>query len=211
MRSQHIWPGGSAIIPDATTNYQLWCIIKDRATFSLDTDSTYDGEPARSSGRKHGLRAGSARLLANVAEWQRRRAVMQEMAMMTDRELSDIGLSRADLATVFDPTFAANRARGRGLHCLLTEVDHSVSGGGTCNAFRPFAPIGCRRMRVVHGPSWRPASNLSPQRRWAARTLRAWFCSSPARMTVAPGARFSASWRAMRHSGRARMLASTRS
>ena len=33
--------------------------------------------------------------------------------MMTDRELSDIGLSRADLGRIFDPTFAANRARGR--------------------------------------------------------------------------------------------------
>jgi uncharacterized protein YjiS (DUF1127 family) len=37
---------------------------------------------------------------------------MQEMAMMTDRELSDIGLSRSDLSRVFDPTFAADRARG---------------------------------------------------------------------------------------------------
>jgi uncharacterized protein YjiS (DUF1127 family) len=33
-----------------------------------------------------------AGLGANVAEWQRRRAVTQERAMMTDRELSDIGL-----------------------------------------------------------------------------------------------------------------------
>ena len=38
---------------------------------------------------------------------------MQEMAMMTDRELSDIGLSRTDLARVFDPTFAASRACGQ--------------------------------------------------------------------------------------------------
>ena len=34
--------------------------------------------------------------------------------MMTDRELSDIGLSRAGPATVFDPAFAANRTCGRG-------------------------------------------------------------------------------------------------
>ena len=31
---------------------------------------------------------------------------------MTDRELSDIGLSRSDLARVFDPAFAAARDRG---------------------------------------------------------------------------------------------------
>jgi uncharacterized protein YjiS (DUF1127 family) len=35
------------------------------------------------------------------------------MAMMTDHELSDIGLSRADLARVFDPAFAADHTRGR--------------------------------------------------------------------------------------------------
>jgi uncharacterized protein YjiS (DUF1127 family) len=52
-------------------------------------------------------------LLIRIAEWQRRRAVMQEMAMMTDHELSDIGLSRADLARVFDPAFAADHTRGR--------------------------------------------------------------------------------------------------
>ena len=37
---------------------------------------------------------------------------MQEMSLMTDRELSDIGLSRSDLARVFDPAFAAARDRG---------------------------------------------------------------------------------------------------
>ena len=38
---------------------------------------------------------------------------MQELAMMTDRELSDIGLSRSDLSRVFDPGFAVEHARGR--------------------------------------------------------------------------------------------------
>jgi uncharacterized protein YjiS (DUF1127 family) len=34
---------------------------------------------------------------------------MQEMAMMTDRELSDIGLTRSDITRVFGPAFAASR------------------------------------------------------------------------------------------------------
>jgi hypothetical protein len=38
------------------------------------------------------------------------------MAMMTDRELSDIGLSRSDVARVGSPTFAANHAGDR--HCI---------------------------------------------------------------------------------------------
>jgi uncharacterized protein YjiS (DUF1127 family) len=53
------------------------------------------------------------RLLAKFAEWRHRRAVMQEVAMMTDRELSDIGLTRSDIARVFDPAFAASRWVGQ--------------------------------------------------------------------------------------------------
>ena len=50
------------------------------------------------------------RLLAKFAEWRHRRPVMQEMAMMTDRELiSDIGFTRSEITRVFDPTFAASR------------------------------------------------------------------------------------------------------
>jgi uncharacterized protein YjiS (DUF1127 family) len=63
--------------------------------------------------RAHRIRAWIARVLVTAVEWQRRRAIIQEMAMMTDRELSDIGLSRCDLSRVFDPIFAADRARGR--------------------------------------------------------------------------------------------------
>jgi uncharacterized protein YjiS (DUF1127 family) len=35
------------------------------------------------------------------------------MQTMSDRELSDIGLSRGDLARVFDPAFAADYSRAR--------------------------------------------------------------------------------------------------
>ena len=91
---------------------------KDQFSFSLGQltyiDSTYDDEFARAWQRKSDAWPdGSAAWWPEISEWQRQRAVMQEMAMMTDRELSDIGLSRADLARVFDPTFAANHARGR--------------------------------------------------------------------------------------------------
>jgi uncharacterized protein YjiS (DUF1127 family) len=93
--------------------------VDDQFGFSLGDltyiDSTYDDEAASTIVRVHTHRFAHwfSRLLPNVAEWQRRRAVMQEMAMMTDRELSDIGLSRADIARIFDPSFAASRARGR--------------------------------------------------------------------------------------------------
>ena len=89
----------------------------DHFAFSLGEltyiDSTYDGESTDSiaKARKHGVARWFGRLLEHAAEWRRRRATMQEMAMMSDRELSDIGLSRADLGRVFDPAFAATRAR----------------------------------------------------------------------------------------------------
>lgn len=94
-------------------------IAKGQFGYSLGNlsyiDSTYDSGSTASvtAARKHRVAEWFGQLLAKIAEWQRRRAVMQEMAMMTDRELSDIGLSRVDLAHVFDPTFAADRARGR--------------------------------------------------------------------------------------------------
>lgn len=94
-------------------------IAKDQFGFSLGNltyiNSAYDDDAPGSiaAAQKHAVREWVSRLLIRIAEWQRRRAVMQEMAMMTDHELSDIGLSRADLARVFDPAFAADHTRGR--------------------------------------------------------------------------------------------------
>ena len=43
--------------------------------------------------------------LQALAELSRRRAVIDELRMLTDRELADIGLNRADVGRVFDPRF----------------------------------------------------------------------------------------------------------
>ena len=94
-------------------------IAKDQLGFSLGEltyiDPTYDDEstPSVVAAQTRWVAGWFSHLVAKIVEWQHRRAVMQEMAMMSDRELSDIGLSRSDLARVFDPTFAANHARGR--------------------------------------------------------------------------------------------------
>ena len=45
--------------------------------------------------------------MQGLAEWSRRRAVIDELRMLSDRELADIGLSRADVGRVFDPRFHA--------------------------------------------------------------------------------------------------------
>lgn len=44
-----------------------------------------------------------------VEAYRERRAVLNELSQLSDRELDDIGLSRAHLHRVFDPEFARDR------------------------------------------------------------------------------------------------------
>ena len=57
-------------------------------------------------------------LFARAAAWLRRqherRAVVEELSMLTDRELADIGLARSDVPHVFDRAFAELRDEQRG-------------------------------------------------------------------------------------------------
>jgi uncharacterized protein YjiS (DUF1127 family) len=91
-------------------------ITNDHFDFSLGNlsyiNSAYDEPYAAAKPLDHRISVWVTRLGSMFREWQHRRAVMQEMSLMTDRELSDIGLSRSDLARVFDPAFAAARDRG---------------------------------------------------------------------------------------------------
>jgi uncharacterized protein YjiS (DUF1127 family) len=91
---------------------------KDQFSFSLGNVSyigpAYEDAQAPSvKPRQSGGRPWFAAFVAAVSAWRQRQSVLQEMQLMTDRELSDIGLSRADLGRVFEPTFAADHARGR--------------------------------------------------------------------------------------------------
>src|SRR6185437_17166735 len=91
---------------------------RDQFSFSLGNVSyigpAYEDAQAPSvKPRPRGVGQWFAAFGAAVGAWRQRHAVLQEMQLMTDRELSDIGLSRADLTRVFEPTFAADHARGR--------------------------------------------------------------------------------------------------
>ena len=59
--------------------------------------------------RPSGLRSLIAGWAAALMAIPRRRAVLDELSLLSDRELADVGLSRADLTRVFDPAFAASR------------------------------------------------------------------------------------------------------
>jgi uncharacterized protein YjiS (DUF1127 family) len=74
-------------------------------------NSAYDDDAAPAVSqhdRQHGVLHWVHDLMHRMAERQHRRAVMQELAIMSDRELSDIGLSRADILRIFDPDFRSN-------------------------------------------------------------------------------------------------------
>src|SRR5262249_28952406 len=93
-------------------------LTKDQFQFSLGNLSYISPAYEEAPGLvvkpgKRGVASLVEGLVARIVEWRRRRQAIEEMAMMTDRELSDIGLSRSDLARVFDPDFAADHLRGR--------------------------------------------------------------------------------------------------
>ena len=46
---------------------------------------------------------------ARVEAYRARRAVLNELTQLSDRDLDDIGLSRGQLHRVFDPEFARSR------------------------------------------------------------------------------------------------------
>lgn len=50
--------------------------------------------------------AAVAELVETVATWPRRQQTYENLARLTDRELADIGLTRGDIARVFDEDFA---------------------------------------------------------------------------------------------------------
>ena len=64
--------------------------------------------------KRPGLFARLRAALRWLAEMPKRRAVLDELSMLSDYELADIGLSRAELRRVFDSTFAADREGLRG-------------------------------------------------------------------------------------------------
>ena len=48
---------------------------------------------------------------ASLIDLPRRRAVLDELSLLSDRELADVGLTRAELSSVFNPAFGVNRGR----------------------------------------------------------------------------------------------------
>jgi uncharacterized protein YjiS (DUF1127 family) len=92
-------------------------IAKTELSFKLPESLSYhttwddaDYEPVLPS-RRQGLFARLARGVArSYAAWNARRVAVEELTGMTDRELADIGLSRADIPRVSEQEFAEEHA-----------------------------------------------------------------------------------------------------
>jgi uncharacterized protein YjiS (DUF1127 family) len=63
--------------------------------------------------RKSWLARAAAELKARLDRVRDRQRVFRELDAMSDRELSDLGMSRYDIPRVFDPKFAEERVSGR--------------------------------------------------------------------------------------------------
>lgn len=92
-------------------------VTKDQLAFSLGHRSyigpAYEGVQRASVNQ--GVQQATSffrRIVNAISAWRQRQEVLREMQMMTDHELADIGLSRGDLARVFDPVFAEDHRRG---------------------------------------------------------------------------------------------------
>lgn len=90
-------------------------ITKDQFVFTLGNASYVDyalDEPPVADVKHSGFGQWLSRINSAFADWRQRQTVLHELAMLSDRELADIGLTRADLPRVFDPAFAADHPRG---------------------------------------------------------------------------------------------------
>lgn len=82
------------LIPDTLSHY-----FKDEPEqFTRTTD-------------RPGVFARLGHALRWLAELPRRRQVIDELAALSEHELADIGLTRTDVANVFDPNFALRHNR----------------------------------------------------------------------------------------------------
>jgi uncharacterized protein YjiS (DUF1127 family) len=77
--------------------------------FEDDSDCTVQPEPTAG-----GLFARIGTVVRWLADLPRRHAALDELNSLSEHELADIGLTRADLPRLFDPEFVAERNRDRG-------------------------------------------------------------------------------------------------
>ncbi len=83
---------------------------KGDLSFNLPGAVNYSPVPGSRTGTAEQVGPRHAGVIARARAWfataQRRRRALNELQMLTDRELSDIGLTRSEIPMIFDPGFA---------------------------------------------------------------------------------------------------------
>jgi uncharacterized protein YjiS (DUF1127 family) len=87
-------------------------VAKEEIALLMPTTlSNYADEPRfGANDTQTGIVSRAAAMVRWVAEFPRRQAVLAELSQLSDHELADIGLARAELGRVFDRSFAAQRS-----------------------------------------------------------------------------------------------------
>jgi uncharacterized protein YjiS (DUF1127 family) len=90
---------------------QIALLMSDSLTYRSPVVEGTDGTVADANPAPRSLLQRFGAVISGLTAFSRRRAVLQELSSLSDRELADIGLSRAELSQVFDPRFAESRNR----------------------------------------------------------------------------------------------------
>jgi len=90
---------------------QIALLMSDSLTYRSTVVEGTDGTIATTKTAPRSLSQRIGSLVSALLAIPRRRAVLDELSSLSDRELADIGLNRAELSHVFDPRFAEMRKR----------------------------------------------------------------------------------------------------
>ena len=90
---------------------QIALLMSDSLTYRSPVVEGTDGTITDARPAPRSLAQRISNFVSGLLAMSHRRAVLDELSSLSDRELADIGLNRGELSRVFDPQFAKARER----------------------------------------------------------------------------------------------------